>query len=159
AAAPANPVRGVPLRSRDEAVRQRLAALSGALVPRAAVLWRQLSTVPAWDGPALWLHGDLHPANLITHSGRLAAVVDFGDLTAGDPATDLAAAWLVFDDAGRRIFKASLEARRHIDAATWQRGRGWALNIATALLAHSDDSPLLRRIGEETLVQVLDGTP
>ncbi|WP_431188595.1 hypothetical protein [Arthrobacter crystallopoietes] len=24
-------------------------------------------------------------------------MIDFGDLTAGDPATDLAAAWLVFD--------------------------------------------------------------
>jgi len=36
-------------------------------------------------------------ANLVTRGGTLAAVIDFGDLTAGDPATDLAAAWLVFD--------------------------------------------------------------
>ena len=37
------------------------------------------------------------PTNLVTRGGTLAAVIDFGDLTAGDPATDLAAAWLVFD--------------------------------------------------------------
>ena len=36
-------------------------------------------------------------ANHVTRGGTLAAVIDFGDLTAGDPATDLAAAWLVFD--------------------------------------------------------------
>jgi aminoglycoside phosphotransferase (APT) family kinase protein len=138
-------------------VRRRLAS---GLVPRAAeaaALWEDLCAVAAWDGPPLWLHGDLHPANLIVRAGRLAAVVDFGDLAAGDPATDLAAAWLVFDGAGRRLFLKALRARP--DPDTWQRARGWALNIATALLANSDDSPVLRRIGEDALAQVLDGTP
>ncbi|MCG2620457.1 aminoglycoside phosphotransferase family protein [Arthrobacter sp. I2-34] len=156
--APANPVRGVPLADRDQAVRQRLEAPAAAQLPRAAQaleLWEELCAVRAWDGPALWLHGDLHPANLITDGGRLAAVVDFGDLTAGDPATDLAAAWLVFDAAGRRVFRQALAFRRDLDAATWRRARGWALNIATALLANSDDSPGLRRIGAFALDQVL----
>ena len=30
------------------------------------------------------LHGDLHPGNLIVHKGKLAAVIDFGDLCAGE---------------------------------------------------------------------------
>ncbi|MGF9663568.1 aminoglycoside phosphotransferase family protein [Arthrobacter crystallopoietes] len=90
--APRNPVRGVPLPTRDPQVRRRLA---GGLVPHAGQagrLWRELSAAPPWTGEPVWLHGDLHPENLILREGRLAAVIDFGDLAAGDPATDLAAA-------------------------------------------------------------------
>ncbi|HEX2248619.1 MAG TPA: phosphotransferase, partial [Arthrobacter sp.] len=86
----------------------------------------------------------------------LAAVIDFGDLTAGDPATDLAAAWLVFDTEGRRLFMEHLNARHDIGTATWQRARGWALATATALLAHSDDNQAFRQLGHEVLEQVLD---
>lgn len=155
--APANPVRGVPLRKRDEPVRRRLA---GGHVPGAREverLWSSLAALPPWESPALWLHGDLHPANLVTRGGMLAAVIDFGDLTAGDPATDLAAVWLVFDPEGRRIFREYLDARREIRTVTWQRARGWALVMATALLAHSDDNQAFRQLGHDVLEQVLDG--
>jgi hypothetical protein len=58
---------------------------------------------PGWAGPALWLHGDLHPANVLTADGTICGVIDFGDLFAGDPACDLAAAWILLPDdtAGR----------------------------------------------------------
>lgn len=154
--APHNPVRGVPLSTRDEAVRQRLA--TGA-VPHAAhvrALWEELVRVPLWAGPPSWIHGDLHPANLLLDdAGGLAAVLDFGDMAAGDPATDLATAWLTLDAAGRRRFAGVLTDR--YDDATWQRGRGWALSMATALVAHSDDAPVLAAVGRETLAHVLDG--
>ncbi|MFI5955313.1 phosphotransferase [Cryptosporangium sp. NPDC051539] len=55
-----------------------------------------LVATPPWPGPPLWLHGDPHPSNLLVTDAapaRLAAVIDFGDLTAGDPATDLSAGW------------------------------------------------------------------
>ncbi|NMR30325.1 aminoglycoside phosphotransferase family protein [Crystallibacter degradans] len=155
--APVNPVRGVPLSTRDEHVRRRLAS---GLVPRVREvdrLWGTLAALPPWEGPALWLHGDLHPANLVIQAGALAAVIDFGDLTAGDPATDLAAAWLVFDAEGRRLFMEYLNARRDIGTGTWHRARGWALVMATALLAHSDDNPAFRQLGLDVLPQVLDG--
>ncbi|MFF0532825.1 phosphotransferase [Nocardia amikacinitolerans] len=29
--------------------------------------------------PALWLHGDLHPANVLTTNGEICSVIDFGD--------------------------------------------------------------------------------
>ncbi|WP_226925311.1 aminoglycoside phosphotransferase family protein [Georgenia thermotolerans] len=153
--APLNPVRGVPLPTRHDAVVGRL---TGGLVPqaeRAAALWAELSATPAWAGPALWLHGDLHPANLVVADGALAAVLDFGDLTAGDPATDLAAAWLTFDAAGRERFVRALGDA--YDAATWRRARGWALALATALIAHSDDAPVLRAVGDHALREVLAG--
>ena len=53
------------------------------------------------DGPPLWLHGDLHPANVLVHEGRISAVIDFGDITSGDPATDLSVVWMMFDHGPR----------------------------------------------------------
>lgn len=155
AGAPVNPVRGVPLRARDAAVRARLA--TGA-VPHAGEvgrLWEDLVGTAPWDGPARWLHGDLHPANMVVRDGALVAVVDFGDVTAGDPATDLATAWLTLDAASRAELRAALADR--YPASVWPRARGWALGIGAALCAHSDDAPGLRRLGEETVAAVLKG--
>ncbi|MFI9593968.1 aminoglycoside phosphotransferase family protein [Nonomuraea sp. NPDC052265] len=147
--APRNPVRGVPLAHRDRAVRERMpfVARRDELLP----LWERLVALPPWPGPPLWLHGDPHPANLVLDGGKLAAVLDFGDLTSGDPATDLAAAWLVFDQDGRAVFRAHVDA----DQATWERARGWALVIGTALAAHSADNPAMAAIGAHVLDQVL----
>ncbi|WP_127130086.1 aminoglycoside phosphotransferase family protein [Georgenia sp. SYP-B2076] len=155
--APANPVRGVALVLRHGAVRERLAGGSVPQATRVAGLWDELSAEPAWHGPPLWLHGDLHPANMVLRDGALAAVIDFGDLTAGDPATDLATAWLTFDGQGRRRFMARLDELGGYDAATWRRARGWALVLATALLAHADDAPVLGAVGHEALGEVLAG--
>ena len=44
---------------------------------------------------AVWIHGDLHPGNLLVRDGRLSGVLDFGDVTAGDPATDLSVGWML----------------------------------------------------------------
>lgn len=158
--APANPVRGVPLADRDAAVRERLASGRVPDRDRVARLWDRSLAAPPWGAPRLWLHGDLHPANLLLAAdGALAAVLDFGDLTAGDPATDLATAWLTFDAAGRHAFRAALAAAAHAhrpDTATWDRARGWAVVLATAVLAHSDDDPVLAAVGRHAVAQLLD---
>ncbi|HEY2556345.1 MAG TPA: aminoglycoside phosphotransferase family protein [Diaminobutyricibacter sp.] len=153
--APANPVRGVPLQTRADAVAGRFAS---GLVPHAAALaavWQSALDTPPWAGPPLWLHGDLHPANIIARGGRLAAVIDFGDMTSGDPATDLATAWLTFDPDGRRAFTRELA----YDDATWSRARGWAVTMATAVLANSADAPAMRRIGLHAVEQLLEDQP
>ena len=59
-----------------------------------------------WSRPPVWLHGDPHPWNLVHRDGRLAGLVDFGDVCAGDPASDLAGAWLAFDADQRSRFRA-----------------------------------------------------
>lgn len=112
---------------------------------------------PAWRGSPVWLHGDLHPANLLVRDGALAAVIDFGDLTAGDPATDLSVAWMAFSPDDRAVFRI---AYSHADDDTWTRARGWACGLALAFLAHSSDNPLMAAIGGRTLDAVLaDDSP
>jgi aminoglycoside phosphotransferase (APT) family kinase protein len=152
--APVNPFRGVPLATRSAAVLDRLAT---ADVPRArelAALWRTAAAAPTHTGPPVWVHGDLHPFNVLVERApggdRLSAVVDFGDVTAGDPAVDLATAWLTFDREGRRTFRALVAA----DDATWTRARGWAVSIASALWTSDDRA--FRTVGRRGIDATLD---
>jgi aminoglycoside phosphotransferase (APT) family kinase protein len=151
--APFNPVRGTPLAVRADTIQERL---ESGLVPGATQIadaWHQALSAPVWTGGPVWLHGDLHPANIIVRDGRLAAVVDFGDVCSGDPATDLATAWLTFDEVGRARFREALDH----DAATWNRARGWAILIGTALVTNSSDNPPMMAMGIRALEQVLLG--
>jgi aminoglycoside phosphotransferase (APT) family kinase protein len=151
--APANPYRGVPLAQRDEVVRDRAQQLSDLIdAPAVVRCWGDLAATRPWDGPPLWLHGDLHPANVLVHEGRISAVIDFGDITAGDPATDLAVAWMLFPVEARTVFRA---AAGNVDDHTWTRARGWALSLGLAYLANSADNPMFARLGERVLAAVL----
>ena len=152
AEAPANPYRGGPLPDRDTVTRERIVQLGSMLDgPRCLAVWDDLRATPSWTGPPRWLHGDLHPANLLVDRGALSAVIDFGDLTAGDPATDLSVAWSLFHDdpSARETFRDA--AGYAGDDDTWRRGRGWALSLALAYLANSADHPLIAAIGRRML--------
>ena len=164
AGAPVNPVRGGALAGRAAALRSRVDA--GHLDhlgpdPRARIdsIWRDAVTAPAWPGPPVWVHGDPHPANLVARDGRLAGLLDFGDVTAGDPACDLATAWLTFDRVGRAAFRdradALADARGPADPGRWRRARGWALVMASAMVAHGDDDPVIGTIGTHALAELL----
>lgn len=154
--APSNAYRGAPLARRDDDMRARLARGRIRDAARLTRVWERALAASAWSGPPVWLHGDLHPHNLLlAPSGFLVAVVDFGDVTAGDPATDLATAWLTFDARSRRIFRAELEARRGVDEATWDRARGWALVIASAVVDRTGTTGALGRVASCVLDQVL----
>lgn len=151
---PLNPVRGVPLVARADAVGARFDSLGNGVdgldVLRRA--WRDALDAPVWAGPPLWIHGDLHPGNLVAHGQRLTGIIDFGDITAGDPAYDLAVAWLAFDAAGRAAFADATRGR--YDAATWTRAHGWAAAVTLILLDASDDNPEYRGLGLECLAEV-----
>ncbi|MCA5893926.1 aminoglycoside phosphotransferase family protein [Isoptericola sp. NEAU-Y5] len=165
--APANRVRGVPLARRAEARDPAALAARLDLVPpgrreAARSVWRSALAAPEFDGPPVWLHGDPHPANLVVPGGggglRLA-VVDWGDVTSGDPAGDLGAAWLCFDAAGLARFRNAVQAHaahgRGWDEATWVRARAWALLYATNMLAHPGEHPRMVPIGEHGLAHLL----
>ena len=79
----------------------------------------------------MWVHGDIALGNLVLSEGRLAAVIDFGQVCIGDPACDLAIAWSYLRNEDRQDFR----ARVALDASTWCRGRGWALWKAAIIAA------------------------
>jgi aminoglycoside phosphotransferase (APT) family kinase protein len=161
AEAPVNPVRGGSLAGRAAALGERLdAGHLDAELPaaraRAEALWHDALAAPAWPGPPLWLHGDPHPANLVARDGALTALLDFGDLTGGDPACDLATAWLTFDAAGRSVFRRRTDdlaraAGGPEDPGLWRRSAGWALVMASAMVTHGDDDPVIAAIGRHAL--------
>ncbi|WP_405558384.1 aminoglycoside phosphotransferase family protein [Streptomyces sp. NBC_01171] len=102
-------------------------------------VWEDAAAAPGWTGPRLWLHGDLHPANILTIDGTFSGVIDFGDLFAGDPAFDLASAWILLPDGALDRFHTAY--RPAPDPATLRRARGWAILRALAgiRIGHAGD--------------------
>ncbi|WP_427921830.1 aminoglycoside phosphotransferase family protein [Streptomyces sp. cg40] len=86
-------------------------------------VWGEAVAAPEWEGPRMWVHGDLHPANVVVADGTLAGVVDFGALFAGDPAWDLVAAWLLLPAGGAARF---FDRYARADEAAVRRARGLA---------------------------------
>lgn len=128
--APSNPTRGIPLAGLPaDGAFEVIAAHPSA--DSAREVWEKAVAAPVWQGAPLWLHGDLHPANVIVQDGMLAGVIDFGEMSAGDPATDLSAAWILLPaGAASRFF----DAYGQTDDATITRARGWAVLRALGLI-------------------------
>ncbi len=145
--------RGAPLAENDDQVRRSIVQLGDRIDADAALRsWQESLSAPAWDGPEVWVHGDLLPGNLLVVDGRLSAVIDFGGLNVGDPACDLQPAWNVFAGDSRARFRAELE----VDDASWLRGRGWALcQAVSALPYYWDTNPGMVRQASHALAQVL----
>lgn len=143
--APRNPYRGVALHTRAMAVRDRWPAVSAWLGTEATGVlrerWGDALQAADWLEAPRWIHGDVHPLNILQRDGRLAGLIDFGDLCAGDPAVDLAVAWLAFSDEQRRRFWAVVGTEGAYDDAIEARAAGWAVVVYTALVA----DPVSRR--------------
>lgn len=129
--------RGAPLATRDARVRVCVDEL-GELIDREAVLasWEASIDATPYDGPGVWIHGDLCPGNLIEDGGRITAAIDFGSLNVGDPACELLIAWNLFRGASRDAFREAAGCAEDI----WLRGRGWALSCAVIGLPYYMDS-------------------
>ena len=158
--APANPFRGVPLAQRAASVAANLALIGGQVDENAVLYaWDAALAAPGYDGPPAWLHGDLHPLNILVNDGQVSGVIDFGDITAGDPASDLSVAWMLLPPGGQGGFWSAYEAAGgaggRVGADLRARAKGWALNFAIVFLAHSEDQPVLREVGRRTLGAVL----
>jgi aminoglycoside phosphotransferase (APT) family kinase protein len=142
-----------PLAELDADTRTSIAAAADVIDARAAVAaWEHARQAPAWDGQPRWIHSDLLRPNLLVAAGRLRAVIDFGSVGVGDPATDVIPAWAVFGPAGRRAFRAALD----VDEATWARARGIALHQAAALVPYyAVSNPAFAELGRRTVAEVV----
>jgi len=146
--------RGGPLAVYDSQTREALEALDGEIdTARAAEVWREAMDA-TWHGPAVWVHGDVSPTNLLVDNGRLSAVIDFGCSAVGDPACDTGIAWTFLAGESRKTFRTRLP----VDDATWVRGRGWVLwksmiVLVGALKDDPEDARHTKRVIEEVLAE------
>jgi aminoglycoside phosphotransferase (APT) family kinase protein len=155
--APANSVRGGPLHERarfTEARMQRLSNSTSLITPQIRQIWHAALDAPL-DAPPTWLHGDLHPRNVLVEHGTISGIIDWGDLTSGDTATDLAAIWMLFAEPHAR--QAALAAYGALSEATLRRARGWAVMFGVLLLDTGlIDNPRHAAIGEQTLCRLAE---
>lgn len=130
--APVNPHRGLPLPDHAADVERGIEAWSTeANVAAMRQVWNDALAADPWKRDPVWVHGDLHPANVLGTEGILTGVIDFGDLGAGDPAADLCAAWMLLPAGSAQR---CLDAYPDADESTVLRARGWALLRAFGLL-------------------------
>lgn len=149
--APSNLVRGVPLERRAASLEKRIQRLENKtdlVTPKIKNIWNKALNTPI-DVPAKWLHGDLHPGNILVENGVVVGIIDWGDITSGDIATDLASIWMLFERDARRQ---AIAEYANISDSTLQRAKGWAIYFGVTLLdVGLIDNPRQALIGERTL--------
>lgn len=144
--------RGVPLAVRDRHTRRAFSDVADEFDPtQLTAIWESALDAPTWNDPPTWIHGDLSAGNLLLNDNRLSAVIDFGGLALGDPASDLAVAWSLFEGEAREAFRVAMG----LDDAAWSRGRGWALSIAVIQLPYyRSTSPQIAQIARGVIESV-----
>lgn len=150
--APSNPFRGCPLAERQSAVEERMMLLEregDAITGGVKACWSEgLAARPSAE--SIWLHGDLHGRNILVEDGCFSAVLDWGDITSGDRAIDLASFWMLFDDEWAR--EEGLRTAGAHDDALLARARGWAVSFGVLLLATGRvDNPAHEKMGQDIL--------
>ena len=136
--------RGGPLAAMDQATRENIERCRslenfGFDLRAAERIWDEAMTLPGVTERVTprWCHGDLAAENLLVRDGKLAAVLDFGSLSVGDPTVDLMMAWEILDQPAREV----LRRRLGVDDATWLRGRAWALCITLMIWYYWETMP------------------
>jgi len=142
--APANLFRGVRLQARRDVVQERIERLA---LPELVVPFRRALEAPPSE-EVVWLHGDLHPRNVIVRERAVIGLIDWGDIAAGDAATDLACGWMLFDSEGRDAFIAAYDP----SPAELARAVGWAVNFGSAML--DSEEPRHVAIGRTIIEQL-----
>ncbi len=145
-----NPFRGVPLQERADNLLTviRQSSLQADALERA--LANALAADP-YQGPAVWVHGDPHPGNIIAHQGRIVSFIDWGDITSGEPSSDLGLLWMVLNANDRAVAIDQLGMDEHAVS----RARGWALNFGMMLVANSADRPAYLALGHRIVETIL----
>ena len=145
--------RGESISSRDHEVRRAI-ALSDQFFDTTLLtkLWSNVLQAPVWKGDPVWIHGDLHPGNLLVKNSKISAIVDFGLSGIGDPAVDLMVAWTLLTKETREIFRSIVRP----DDATWERARGWALFLGVlGCYYYVESNPAFAAIAKKSVDEVV----
>jgi aminoglycoside phosphotransferase (APT) family kinase protein len=141
--APFNSEQSIRLAAREPALRQVLPQLPAVGAARghvmdlnaAAALWQQALSMPD-DAPRVWVHADLHPFNVISLGGRFGGIIDWSDISGGDPAVDLGFMHLLLPAAAMAT---AFDNYGGVDPATQARARAIGLvKAATLAMVHRD---------------------
>ena len=120
-------------------------------VRRLRAVWADLRSLPETD-ELVMTHGDLTPANVLVHQGRLAGVLDTGGFAPADPALDLISVWHLLDDRGRLRVRALLDCSE----VQWRRGMAWAFEQAVGLVwYYAQSNPEMARWGRRSIERLL----
>ena len=148
--APTNEYRGLPLKAKQPNMSVRFEKLknkSELISDKIKIIWQEALNVDL-NKNKVWLHGDMHPRNIIVKNGEINAIIDWGDMTVGDPATDLSCLWMLFEN------NIALDAAKIYGAsdALIKRAKGWAVFFGAILLETGlVNSPRHAKIGESIL--------
>lgn len=148
---PDNNGRGAPLATRTAAFQAALSKLPDVNQDWAKRLWTRSLGAGQAEAPC-WLHGDVHPGNVLVQNGRLSGVIDWGLCGVGDGACDLLTAWTMFDRAPREVFRIALDA----SDAEWLRGAGWALSMAVIYLPYAYENELRSDMSERMIARLME---
>jgi aminoglycoside phosphotransferase (APT) family kinase protein len=149
--------RGGDLRDHDEWMATCFARSGDLLdVPRLEAMWARMRELPPGPTADVMCHKDLIPGNVLVSGGRLAGVLDVGDLGPADPALDLVAGWHLLEAGPRQVLREDLGD----DDLTWERGQAWAFQQALgAVWYYAQTNPVMSRMGRRTLRRILAAEP
>jgi aminoglycoside phosphotransferase (APT) family kinase protein len=154
--APYNSEQSVRLAAREPVLRRVLSQLPPVGASRglvidldaATALWRQAMAVPD-DVPRVWIHADLHPFNVISLHRQFGGIIDWSDISGGDPAVDLGFLHLLLPAAAMAT---AFESYGGVDPAAVARARAIGLVKAATLAVVPKE--VVAAVGWRTLVEL-----
>ncbi len=141
---PENPYRDLPLSEKATSIQRHITTLESKgikITEDILQIWKMAAEEPI-DSNQTLIHGDLHPDNIILNNRKIEAVIDWGDLTKGDPATDLASIWMLTDDP---IIRSDAFDEYGATPSTILRSKGWAIFYGITFLTISKYQSLGKR--------------
>jgi aminoglycoside phosphotransferase (APT) family kinase protein len=116
----------------DKTVRECIHVLRDKIdAERALSIWEAALEAGPWSSTPVWVHGDLLPGNVIVRDCRVAGIIDWSSLGAGDPACELMLAWALPPGA-RALYRCLLP----FDEASWARARGLVVEQAVSFITY-----------------------
>jgi aminoglycoside phosphotransferase (APT) family kinase protein len=141
ASLPVDPFGRTEIESRVRKTRDALAALGPTWTPLPRAVEEILASAAQLPPPAstTLVHGDLHARHVLLSGadGRLAGVIDWGDVCRADPSADLSLVWSELPPRGRDAF---FEVYGEVSADRLLRARVVALFLCAALAAYARDT-------------------